>query len=112
MKGGHSGNAHNKKPYDRPEKSVKGKAIGAQIFANYPQPLIGIVICHHIYSYIYIFKFSRSYLIAIIPVHLHTCSPLYMVCSCKLLWVKTHHNHLKHSGLKNNFSKCFVVELH
>ncbi|XP_028409362.1 uncharacterized protein LOC114531967 [Dendronephthya gigantea] len=35
-------NTQNMKLYDRPEKSVKDKAIGSQIFANYPQPLIGL----------------------------------------------------------------------
>ena len=32
----------NKKPYDKPQKSAK--SIGAQVFASYPQPLIGNII--------------------------------------------------------------------
>jgi hypothetical protein len=41
MKNSQFGNVQNKKPYDKPQKPAKGKSIGAQVFANYPQPLIG-----------------------------------------------------------------------
>ncbi|CAB3979166.1 keratin, type I cytoskeletal 9-like [Paramuricea clavata] len=42
MKNSQFGNIQNKKPYDKPQKPAKGKSIGAQVFANYPQPLIGL----------------------------------------------------------------------
>lgn len=44
MKNTQFGNMQNKKPYDRPHKSPKGRAIGAKVFASYPQPLIGNIL--------------------------------------------------------------------
>ena len=50
MKNTHFGHMQNKKPYDKPQKSAKGRAIGAKVFASYPQPLIGNVL---VLNYIY-----------------------------------------------------------